>query len=58
MLMEDCIVPRMIRRKCGGWIALSSRDCWLKIGVVGKTESEARSKFQSSFSEWIETLKS
>lgn len=57
MFNLDHVVPTLIRRECGGWMAISSKECALKIGVIGKTEADARSKFGDYFARWIETIK-
>ncbi len=48
--------PRMVRRHCGGWLALSPEGAGLKIGVVAHTEEMARQKFEATLTEWRETL--
>jgi len=44
--------PRLIARRCGGWIALSGTENPIKIGVVGETETAALEKFRRSISAW------
>lgn len=50
------VIPRMIERRCGGWLAVSPRSCSLKIGVTADSEEEARSEFRTAFVQWREML--
>lgn len=50
------IVPQIIKRQCGGWIAVSGKDASLKIGVTASTEEEARAAFHQAMLEWEEIL--
>ena len=41
--------------RCGGehrWLAVSPQGAALGIGVTGRTESEAREKFQAELAAW------
>jgi len=44
--------PRLIRRECGGWLALAALESDLKIGVVAESEDAARAKFIKAAAEW------
>lgn len=44
--------PRLVQRHCGGWLALSSRDDTLRIGVAGESEDAARSQYETTRAEW------
>ena len=43
------INPRVSRRQCGGWLALSPEDECLKMGTTGATEAEAVASFRQIF---------
>ncbi len=40
--------PKIIERKCGGFLAVSTEESRFKIGVQGQTEEEARQRFEES----------
>ena len=40
--------PRLVERRCGGWLAVSERSSPIKIGVTGQTEAEARRNFEAA----------
>ena len=44
--------PKIIERKCGGFLAVSTEGSRFKIGVEGKTEDEARQRFEESVTMW------
>ncbi|NIJ39335.1 hypothetical protein FHR22_004082 [Sphingopyxis panaciterrae] len=44
--------PRLVARRCGGWLALSGHENPIKIGVCGKTETAALENFRKSISAW------
>jgi hypothetical protein len=46
------ISPRLIRRECGGWLAVSPPESPLKLGAVGETEAAARAAFEAEVSHW------
>lgn len=48
--------PRMVRRRRGGWLALSPAGDSLKIGVVAPTEEQARERFEIATAAWRRTL--
>lgn len=44
-MIDDNIPPRIIPRKCGGWLAVSGPGDSLQIGVTAPSEAEARERF-------------
>lgn len=48
--------PRLRRRDCGGWLAVSEPDDDLRIGVTGPTEVEARKRFGHAVEAWLRLL--
>jgi len=50
--------PRIVHRKCGGWLALSAKGDPLKIGVLAATHEEAGSRFRIVREEWRALLAS
>lgn len=44
--------PRLVRRNCGGWLALSNRDSSLRIGVTGESEAKARDAYGQAIKAW------
>ena len=56
MSAQSDVIPRLIRRNCGGWIALSPHENKLKIGILAETEKEAVARFAQSFSIWNQNL--
>ena len=50
------ITPRLIERRCGGWIATSEANASLKIGVTADTEQQARLNFERAVKEWEHIL--
>lgn len=50
------VIPDMIHRKRGGWLAISPLGHSLRIGVVAETEERARVKFDRSLSDWVTNL--
>lgn len=44
--------PRLIRRDCGGWMAMSTRGAPYRIAVVADTADAARIKFRGEAEEW------
>jgi hypothetical protein len=48
--------PVLIRRNCGGWLAVSPLEATLKIGVIAPTEDEARELFRKSVERWAQLL--
>ena len=50
--------PRIVRRVCGGWLAVSPPGASLKIGVTAATEAEAGEAFQIAVCRWRELVDS
>jgi hypothetical protein len=48
--------PRLVERRCGGWLAISPKNEPLKIGVTAETEEGAARLFSSTFRAWRESL--
>lgn len=46
----------LIKRSCGGWLAVSVAAEPIKIGVTGATESEARDNYAATLRRWREIL--
>jgi hypothetical protein len=43
-------------RDCGGWLAVSTPSSAFMIGVVGATEQEAASRFETTVGIWASLL--
>jgi hypothetical protein len=50
------IGPDLIRRACGGWLAVSPEGAILRIGVTAATEAEARDLFHQTAERWRQLL--
>jgi len=48
------VEPKIVLSSYGYWIATTPISSPLRIGVVGKTEVEARHKFETSLERWKE----
>jgi hypothetical protein len=48
--------PRVTARECGGWLAVSTPEDDLRIGVTADTESEARERFDAAVEAWLRLL--
>lgn len=48
--------PKLRRRKCGGWLAVSSKEARFQIGVTADTEQEAHILFIQAYRRWGEIL--
>jgi hypothetical protein len=48
------IRPDIIKRTCGGWLAVSPRRARFRIGVTAATEDEAKENFRFAFGRWLE----
>lgn len=48
--------PNVVNMMCGGWLATSPREAAIRIGVVGISEADARTKFSESLGRWIDIL--
>lgn len=49
-------IPKVIKRKCGGYLAVAPRGARFGIGVTGDTEQEAHFLFIQAYRQWTETL--
>ncbi len=49
--------PNLIRRTCGGWLAVSPGGAAFSVGVTATTEEEARDKFCFTYSHWLEIIR-
>ena len=45
--------PALIRRECGGWLAVSEEGSVLRIGFEGATEEEALQAFGVGRDKWV-----
>jgi hypothetical protein len=52
------IAPDVSERLCGGWLAVSSRNAPLRIGVTANTEGEVRAAFNQALIAWEAILQS
>jgi hypothetical protein len=55
--MEDTtfyIEPEIRKLNYGGWFAISGKASLLRIGVIGRSEDEARILFSESLKRWKE----
>jgi hypothetical protein len=50
--------PRIIQRRCGGWLALSCQCEPIKIGVTAETENAACEQFHAAINEWRREMRS
>lgn len=50
------IMPDLIRRTTGGWLAVSPSNCRISVGVTASTQDEAIDGFRFMFSRWLEIL--
>lgn len=49
----DKIQPYLMRRTCGGWLAVAPSTALFHIGVTALTEKEAIEKFRFEYSQWV-----
>jgi hypothetical protein len=50
------IAPDIMRRSCGGWLAVAPAGGQFSIGVTAPTAEEARERFRTVVRRWIEIL--
>ena len=50
------LIPRVILRATGGWLAVSEPGAFLSIGVTGTSEDDARERFAWAVHEWTMLL--
>lgn len=55
-MLEEIESPRLIERKCGGWLALTPAGDSLQFGVAAETSEAAEQKYRHSLAEWKRTL--
>jgi hypothetical protein len=48
--------PRIVRRFCGGYLAISTSSDGPRIGVAADTEGEARERLSATLKRWLEIL--
>lgn len=48
--------PRLISRRCGGWLAVSATNDLIKIGVTGDTEEDTRLLFVEAMKQWVKLV--
>ena len=48
--------PDLVRRTCGGWLAVAPPTARVRIAVTGATYDEAVEKFRCTFGRWMEIL--
>lgn len=56
--LGERLSPRMIRRTCGGWLAVSNDADPVKIGVEADSEMAASLAFQATRERWRAILNS
>ena len=44
--------PEIVHRRCGGWLAYSSRRATLRIGVTGTSAEEVTRKYHEAVAAW------
>lgn len=52
------VAPRLIKRDCGGWLAVSPPGAALSLGVTAATEADAVAKFRAAETRWLTILAS
>jgi hypothetical protein len=50
------VMPNLVRRTGGGWLAIAPSGALFSIAVTSSTESGAKEKFCSVYNRWIEIL--
>ncbi|MFB6452560.1 hypothetical protein [Bradyrhizobium tunisiense] len=51
------ISPDMVRRTCGGWLAIAPKQAGVTIGVTAPSSEQAQEKFRLVLGRWVEILK-
>lgn len=54
----DGIVPVLVERVCGGWLALTHPEIELRIGVTGRSQDEAKALFSAAIERWARAAQS
>jgi hypothetical protein len=57
-MRDERMSPRIIQRKCGGWLAVSNDADPVKIGVTAASEADADREFQKARNRWQAILDS
>jgi hypothetical protein len=52
------VIPNLVRRTGGGWLAVAPSDSLFSIAVTASTELEAKEKFCFVYNRWIEIRES
>ena len=55
-MRDVAIPPRIIERRCGGWIAVSGPGAEIRIGVTADSKEGALKKFEAAMLDWQRTL--
>jgi hypothetical protein len=50
------IEPDLVRRSCGGWLAIAPLNTPIRIAVTAQTPEKAVEKFLFTFKRWVEIL--
>jgi hypothetical protein len=50
------VVPDVVQRRCGGWLAVAPKGLSIRLGVTAETEARAREKFSESLRQMVEEL--
>jgi hypothetical protein len=53
-LDHGLVMPNLVRRTGGGWLAVAPSGSLFSIAVTASTEVEAKEKFCSVYNRWIE----
>jgi hypothetical protein len=48
--------PRIYKRECGGWLAVSDPSAPIHIGVAGFSATDARERYRLEAAEWQRIL--
>jgi len=48
------VKPVLIKRRCGGWLAITPSVWPLGIGVTADTEEEVKREFEATLKRWSE----
>lgn len=52
LMDNEHLIPRIVSRRCGGWLAVSNDADPVKIGVVAVSEADANREFQATRERW------
>jgi hypothetical protein len=55
---SGAIRPDLVRRTCGGWLAVAPNGAKFTIGVTAPTQEQSLEKFRSVYNRWLEILDS